>query len=273
MTVLLEGNLAHVSLFNLLQFVRLEQKDCKFVVEIKEISQSAELYFQRGTLIYASLNKLKGPDAMYRLICWWDTGHFEMMGCSPEQLPAANIEAPLDGILMESARYMDEQTTPLRKILPKLTSGMTFTDQALDMIREERLPEFTKNLPKTFSVAKYFDVVPYNQWDSCKFLHEMLNAGALMTADPSDSPEDAGGLTPIDSLESILMEFTGVVQSRDIMDQALQDLDYERAQEWGFTQLLSVADKLIEALNEILTNDDEIQEAMYRLRARITSLV
>ena len=274
MTVLLEGNLSHISLFSLLQFVRLEQNDCMFHVEIKEIGQEAKLYFESGTLIYAELNQLKGADAMYRLICWWDTGSFQMISCLPNELPPANISGPLDGILMESARYMDEQTTPLRKILPKLTSGVTFSEQALDMIREGKLPEFTKKLPRTFSVAKYFEIAPYSQWDSCKFLHEMVKAGALLTAErSSEDGEASSGLSPIDSLESILMEFVGVVEAGDVMNTALTSLEFTRGQEWGFAQLLSVSDELMKYLYEKLTNEDEAQEAMYRLRARITSLV
>lgn len=271
MTVLLEGNIAHVSLFNLLQFVRLEQRDCHFHVEIREIGQEADLYFQRGTLIYAALNQLIGEDAMYRLICWWNAGHFQMRDVLQENLPEPNIQANLDGILMESARYMDEHA-PLREKLPSLSSSLSFSNAAMPLVENGQLPEFTRQLPRSFTVARFFENSPFNQWDSCEFLKEMIERGMLLTSD-GEAEELGSTPTSIDSLLSIMMEFAGIDDSRRFMTEVLEELHYNREQAFGFAQLLSIADKLMVRLSPLLKDEELIQEATYRLRARITSLL
>jgi hypothetical protein len=271
MTILLEGELAHISLFNLLQFIKLEQKDCLFRVDVKEVSQEAWVYFDGGNICHARLNRLLGPDAMYRLIGWWSAGRFEMSAIQRSDLPLANIQVSLDAILMESARYMDE-FCDLRTLLPALTSGLRFTDSALQKIAEGRLPDFARQLPRSFTVARFFEICPYAQWEALKFLKEMLKHKALTTG-ASDDLRMTVSLTPIDSLESIVMEFVGLDESHAMMESALQQLGFNRFQKYGFNQLLAVSDKLMDRIAPQLKNEDEAQEVMYRLRARITSLL
>lgn len=271
MTVLLEGNVALISLFNLLQFVRLEQKTCLMEMEIKEINQQAKMYFDQGNLIYAELNLLEGPEAMYRLICWWNMGHFNITEVQDIDLPSPNIHEPLESVLLESARYMDE-CAAFRTMLPSLKSAVTFSSAAIAAIQDNQLPEFTQHLPSSFTIARYFEISPYGHWDACGFLKEMIKANGLLVAD-GEGQTSGGPLTPIDSLESIVMEFIGIQDCRKLLDDTLHDLNYTRDQELGFNQLLSIADKLVEHIREVLNDDDKTQEAMYRLRARITSLV
>ncbi|PIQ24536.1 hypothetical protein COW36_10995 [bacterium (Candidatus Blackallbacteria) CG17_big_fil_post_rev_8_21_14_2_50_48_46] len=271
MTVLLEGDLAYISLFNLLQFIKLEQKDCLFKVEVKEVAQEAYVYFEMGRIMYARLNRLTGPDAMYRLIGWWSSGHFQMTELTRDELPLTNIEVSLDAVLMESARYMDE-FADLREVLPTLTSGVRISSNALQMVQDGRLPDFTKLLPRSFTVARFFEICPYNQWDSLKFLKEMITHKAFQVGSGEDLRSTVI-LTPIDSLESIVMEFVGIEDSHIMIEEVLQELGFDRFQKFGFNQLLSVSDKLMERIAPQMKNEDEVQEAMYRLRARITSLL
>src|SRR5262249_14402495 len=103
-TVLLEGNIAHLSLFNLLQLIKLEQKTCIMTLTIKELQQVAKLYFKFGAIKHAELNKLTGRDAVYRLICWWNTGEFVIQEIDEVDIPAETITVPLESILMGSAK-------------------------------------------------------------------------------------------------------------------------------------------------------------------------
>lgn len=271
MTVLLEGNVALISLFNLLQFVRLEQKTCLMEMEIKEINQQAKMYFHIGNLIYAELNLLEGAEAMYRLICWWNMGHFSITEVQEADLPSPNIHEPLESVLLESARFMDE-CAAFRMMLPSLKSAVTFSSAAIAAIQDNQLPEFTQRLPSSFNIARYFEISPYGHWDACGFLKEMIKANGLLVAD-EDNPNAPQGLTPIDSLESIVMEFIGIQDCRALIEDTLNDLNFTRDQKLGFNQLLSIADRLVDHIREVLQDDDKTQEAMYRLRARITSLV
>ena len=274
MRVLLEGNLAYLSLFNLLQFIKLEQKHILLHVKIKEVAQEAKVYFDQGTIIYADLNRLQGADAMYRLIGWWNYGNFQMIEVPAEELPADNITTSLDAILMESARYMDE-FTDLHDSVQNLASGLAFTQKTIQMIDAGQLPEFTKMMPRSFTVARFFEVCPYSHWDSLTFLQELFKYKAVTTPEKANAEDlrTTNVLTPIDSLESILMEFIGLEDSRRIMSDTLEHLTFERSQDFGFTQLLAVADHLVTGMEPLIKNEEELQEATYRLRARITSLL
>lgn len=274
MKVLLEGNLAYVSLFNLLQFIKLEQKNCLLHVKVREIAQEAKVYFEHGRITFAELNRLRGADAMYRLIGWWDYGSFQFFEVSQDELPPDNITESLDAILMESARYMDE-FSELRQKCTNLAAGLAFSNKALQMVESGQLPEFCKLLPRSFTVARFFDVCPYSHWDTLSFLKEMFRYKALISSDKVAEEElrSTKVLTPIDSLESIVMEFVGIEDSHRFIQEALQELSYERQQNFGFAQLLGVSDRLIDRMRPLLRDEDEVQEVTYRLRARITSLL
>lgn len=274
MKVLLDGDLSYVSLFNLLQFVKLEQKDVLLHVKVKEVAQEAKVFFQRGQISYAELNRLKGADAMYRLIGWWDHGTFQLIEIPADEMPEPNIEISLDGILMESARFMDE-FVDLRQLAPNLASGLAFSSKAVQMIDSGQLPEFTRMLPRSFTPARFFEVCPYNYCDSMLFLKEMFKHKALLSAEQAGAEDmrTTNRLTPIDSLESIMMEFVGMDDSRRFVEDVLSKLQFERSQNFGFSQLLTIADRLIEQMQPFLRDEDEIQEVTYRLRARITSLL
>ncbi|MEZ0370907.1 MAG: DUF4388 domain-containing protein [Candidatus Sericytochromatia bacterium] len=274
MKILLEGNLAYVSMFNLLQFIKLEQKHSLVHVKVKEIAQEAKVYFEYGRIVYAELNRLLGGDAMYRLIGWWDYGNFQFMEVPQDELPTDNIHESLDSILMESARYMDE-FADIRQKCPSLASGLAFTAKSLQMVDEGQLPDFCKMLPRSFTVARFFDICPYSHWDAMMFLREMFRYNALVSQDraAADELRSTNRLTPIDSLEGIVMEFVGIDDSRRFIDETLKEHNYDRSQNFGFAQLLGLADGLINRMRPFLRDDDEVQEVTYRLRARITSLL
>ncbi|PKL77033.1 MAG: hypothetical protein CVV27_07225 [Candidatus Melainabacteria bacterium HGW-Melainabacteria-1] len=274
MKVLLEGNLAYVSLFNLLQFIKLEQKHSLLHTKVKEVAQESKVYFERGRIVYAELNQLRGADAMYRLIGWWDYGNFQFLEVPQDELPTDNIKESLDAILMESARYLDE-FVDIRQQCPNLTSGLAFSSKALQMVEGNQLPEFCRSLPRSFTVARFFETCPYTQWDALVFLREMFKYQALISADKLGDEEmrTTNRLTPIDSLESIVMEFVGIDDSHRFVEEVLTEKGYARNHNFGFSQMLGLADALIDKMKSSLRDDDELQEVTYRLRARITSLL
>ena len=71
----------------------------------------------------------------------------------------------------------------------------------------------------------------------------------------------------------IVMEYIGIGESKTLVQNALQELEFSVDQELGFSQLLSLADYLTEKIATHLNDEEKAQEALYRLRARITSLV
>jgi hypothetical protein len=56
--------------------------------------------------VHAACGTLRGAEAVYRVIAWEDDGAFAV---EPEsEFPAPNIGLPLESILMEGCRLLDE---------------------------------------------------------------------------------------------------------------------------------------------------------------------
>ncbi len=68
--------------------------------------ERAVVFLDRGQLVHAACGTLRGAEAVYRVIAWEDDGAFAV---EPEsEFPAPNIGLPLESILMEGCRLLDE---------------------------------------------------------------------------------------------------------------------------------------------------------------------
>jgi hypothetical protein len=275
MVTLLEGNIEHITLFNLLQLIKLEQKTCKMVISIKELQQEANLYFKLGIIKHATLNKLTGKDAVHRLICWWTKGEFKIEEIDINDITIETINVPLESILMSAAKKTDD-LADLRALVPSLESKMSFTNEAIYEIQNnlnleipEWVPAFVVELPITFTLAKYFDICPYNDMEASESLRYMFSTNILLPHQRGD--ENYAGLDAIDSLASILMEYLGFAQTQALVNEAIEVLQIDRTSKPGFSQLLAFSDYIRERISELI-DEDIAQEIEWRLRARITSL-
>lgn len=273
-TLLLEGNIAHISLFNLLQLVKLEQKTCLMTISIRELQQEARLYFKHGIIKHAELNKLIGKDAVYRLISWWTSGQFTIEEIDEVDITGETITVPLESILMGSAKKIDD-TADLRAVIPTLESKMSFTPEAIYEIQNELnmevpewIPGFVVELPITFSLARYFDICPLDDEGSANTLKYMLSTGVLS---PHHHELNTQSSSAIESLASIIMEYLGFAQSQELILEACESLQISPDSNPGFSQLLSFSDYIRDRITEVL-DEDVAQEIEWRLRARITSL-
>lgn len=274
MTVLLEGNISHISLFNLLQLIKLEQKTCVMTIIIKELQQEAKIYFNQGIIKHSELNKLSGADAIYRLICWWNVGEFKIEEIDPYDIPTETITLSLENILMNSAQKTDE-LADLRSVVPSLESKMSFSDNAIYEIQNELnlespdwVPGFVIELPITFSLAKYFDVCPLDELGSSATLKYMISTNIII---PNSSGIETNTNSAIESLASIVMEYLGFAQSQQLIMEACEYLQITPDITPGFSQLLSFSDYVTERLDGVVS-DEILQEIEWRLRARVTSL-
>lgn len=67
---------------------------------------TAVLYLERGRLVHAECGEEAGAEAVYRVIAWEDDGEFTV---HPEtHFPAPTIQQPIDSVLMEGCRLLDE---------------------------------------------------------------------------------------------------------------------------------------------------------------------
>lgn len=273
-TVLLEGNIAHLSLFNLLQLIKLEQKTCIMTLTIRELQQVARLYFKFGAIKHAELNKLTGRDAIYRLICWWTNGEFIIEEMNEVDIPAETITVALENILIGSAKRTDD-LADLRAVVPTLENKISFTPEAIFEIQNELnievpewVPAFVTELPITFSLARFFDTCSLNEQESCDSLKYMLSTGILI---PHQYEAEGQSNSAIESLASIIMEYLGFAQSQELINEAIESLQIDSDSKPGFSQLLAFSDYVRDRIAQLL-DDDIAQEIEWRLRARITSL-
>lgn len=276
MTTLLEGSLDHISLFNLLQFVKMEQKTCRMTISIAEINQSCDMFFANGLIRYASVNQLTGTDAMYRIIGWWQTGNFCIRAADPADLPAANIQSAIESILLEAARRIDE-TAALRAQVPSLSASLSFTAEAIDVIKAaldpaqpDWMPDFVTHLPRSFTLARYFEACPFDDWNACRNLDYLLRTRAL-TANAAAGGGEAASV--LDAFTMVVMEYVGYADAQALVAAAVAQTGFDAGRsEHGFLHLLNLADHVLEQL-ALRLDEDQHEAATHRLRARITTLI
>lgn len=68
--------------------------------------EGAVIHLDRGQLTHAESGPLRGAEAVYRVIAWEDDGSFAVEPVS--DFPEPNIGLPLESILMEGCRLLDE---------------------------------------------------------------------------------------------------------------------------------------------------------------------
>lgn len=68
--------------------------------------ETATVHLDRGQLVHATCGELTGEDAVYRVITWQDDGDFVVVPVG--EFPAPSIQAPLESVLMEGCRLLDE---------------------------------------------------------------------------------------------------------------------------------------------------------------------
>ena len=277
--VLLEGNLGSISFPNLVQLIKLEQKTAKLELGRVEIGQTAEMYFQNGMLKYAAVNVLRGEDAMFRIICWWTVGTFRVLEASPEDLPEANINRPIDWVLLEGMRRMDE-CHHYKGLVTDLTSAVSYSQEGLDAFQWDRgdnpewIPHWMRKLPRSFTMAQFFENSHLGEQETCAALKSLLYTGAVIAhssdgMDPANAPIQR---TRFDSFALIIMEFVGYEVAHHLVESACQEMMIYDLENVTFGQMVDLSDRLGMAISRMV-GFDQGQECMRKLRARITSLL
>lgn len=277
--VLLEGNIGSISFPNLVQLIKLEQKTAKLELGRVEIGQSAEMYFQNGALKYAAVNVLRGEDAMFRIICWWNVGTFRVIEATAEDLPESNINRPIDWVLLEGMRRMDE-CHHYKGLVTDLTSAVSYSQEGLDAFQWDRgdnpewIPHWMRRLPRSFTMAQFFENSHLGEQETCASLKSLLYTGAVIAhssdgIDPASAPIQR---TRFDSFALIIMEFVGYEVAHHLVESACQEMSISDLENVTFGQMVDLSDRLGMAISRMV-GFDQGQECMRKLRARITSLL
>ena len=278
MKILLEGNISSISFPNLVQLLRMEQKTVKLELTRVEVSQSAEMYFLKGNLKSATVNSIRGDDAMFRITTWWTTGEFKVIEVPDEEVPDANVTRQIDFLLIEAMRRMDEDQA-FHGLLPDLTSALSFTQEALEAFEWDRseppewIPHWMRRLPRSFSVAQLFDLSELGHQETCNSLKALLYTNGVFAHtgddDPAYKPLER---TRFDSFALIVMEFVGYDVARNLVETSVQEMGIVDMENLTFGQMVDLSDRLGMAISRMV-GFDQGQDAMRKLRARITSLL
>ncbi len=73
---------------------------------VRSSGKKATIFLNRGQLEHAACDDLRGPEAIYEVITWLDDGEFVVEPA--EEFPEQNIAMPLESVLMEGCRILDE---------------------------------------------------------------------------------------------------------------------------------------------------------------------
>ena len=102
------GYLTDMNLIDLIQALGPAKRTTRITLKADdETEQKLTIYLQAGEIIFASLGELRGPDAIYKAICW-DKGMWIMEPIAEDELPQRSVELSNDAILMEGCRLQDE---------------------------------------------------------------------------------------------------------------------------------------------------------------------
>lgn len=99
----LRGNLAQMTVMDLLQSLDMGRKTCSLV--LSNNGDKCQMFFTDGQINHATYGNLKGEEAVYKVLLWTG-GSFEIdfNGSSREQ----TVSRTTQGLLMEGLRLLDE---------------------------------------------------------------------------------------------------------------------------------------------------------------------
>lgn len=134
----IEGNLAQISLVDLLQIFGLNRRTG--MLELKSQGAEAYVYIQEGAVVHASTGRHRGEKALFRMLEWRE-GTFAFV---PEQVTGdINIRRGTDTLLLDGARQADELAR-LRQVLPSSSARLIAEGEIRD--RFEGLHPVTREI-------------------------------------------------------------------------------------------------------------------------------
>ncbi|MCB9616412.1 MAG: DUF4388 domain-containing protein [Sandaracinus sp.] len=183
----LEGDLAQVALFDLLQVFAQNRRTGELRVESE--GHASALWLVAGRIVDASASAafgtrgsdVVGEKALYRTLAQ-RRGRFVFL---PERRPArTRIDAPTSHLLLEAVRRADERATLEDKLPPRGTQlRLVARPRGLD-VPSELLESLVAVLDEPRTTEELLDLVPAHDLEVLQALTQLLERGALQTFDP-----------------------------------------------------------------------------------------
>lgn len=179
------GNLREISLPDLLQMLAGSKKSGKLVIAPtrKELhssgsSDSALLWISEGAVVGAQIKDLLGEDAFYELLRW-RTGYFALYYREPLS-NQDNIDMPLEALLLEGFRRLDEEKTMSVQLSPGDSYDVN-PDTPLNMLEPDQLRIF-QLVWKKKKVAVIWDHSHLDREQTTAILRQLLRQGYILKA-------------------------------------------------------------------------------------------
>lgn len=130
-TMAVNGNLKDMALAELIQHTCQERKRAR--LDIIHADRTAQLFFDNGDVVHATLDDLVGEDVVYQVL-GWEEGHFSLD--AQGKPPARTIQRTWSGLLMEGARRLDEAGLSEEEKEPGTTTeGVTMASKLEDILK------------------------------------------------------------------------------------------------------------------------------------------
>lgn len=138
------GSLSDIGLYDIIQTIELNKKSG--ILEIKGKVQDGRIFFKNGQIVQASVGKLRGEYAVYRMMTF-NEGIFKMSFLNIDIKPEINM--PNSALIMEGMRRLDEYMKYTEQ-LPPLTTRL---EVDVDLLAK-RLKDIPDNVNKVLKLVE-----------------------------------------------------------------------------------------------------------------------
>ena len=111
---LMQGELDHTSLPDLLQFLEGMRTRGHLLIERRDPRQAGGIYLANGQVVHAYCPPDEGEEALFHLLRWRHGRFIVLAGAAPDQ---QTIDQDLRSLLLEGARRVDEESRTLPIVL------------------------------------------------------------------------------------------------------------------------------------------------------------
>ncbi|HWP47096.1 MAG TPA: DUF4388 domain-containing protein [Candidatus Limnocylindrales bacterium] len=160
-TAALEGNLKEINIGEVIQILVLSRKEGRLLVAWED--RKGEVYIQNGNITYATVERLKGESAVYRLLTWregkfrFDTG---------VTLKGRNVQKSLESIFFEGLDILEEYKRFMEQF-PSLTAYV----EVISVTGQEKItPDEAKILKVVNESDTLQDIIHHSPFEDLKTL-------------------------------------------------------------------------------------------------------
>ncbi len=198
------GSIQDMAVVDLLQTFEVSRKSG--VVSLTAGTMGGRIYFRDGKIVDAEVGKLRGEEAVYRMLIW-NEAEFEVAFAAVKNEDV--IGTSTQGILMEGMRRVDEWGRLLEQLPPLTTIFEVDHAQLLERLNE--IPDELNGILRLFdgrrSLIQVVDESPFEDLSTLSTLSKLYFEGLLVTKSrvslpPPLSPRDAEEAVGVEEMPS-----------------------------------------------------------------------